>query len=103
MSQQDPSSREEEENETTSLADGIAWSVPQDVINEWVKLSPEDCHALSLVLDSVFTEINNTLATVAINTEILPAAAEELAKRLREFRLSLKDMPVGNTRLKKLH
>ncbi len=97
----------EEQNDDTahdSASNGIGWVIPEDVLVEWEKLSEEELSSLSLVMNALLEEINNTLATTALNARLLPVAANELTKRLRDFRMSLKDMPFPkNSERKRLH
>jgi hypothetical protein len=71
----------------------LLWTLPNDVASEWTALSKEELWSLSLILESLLSEIDKTLAVVAINAKLLPIAANELKKCLKDFRLSLKDTP----------
>lgn len=72
----------------------IVWTVPQDVTDEWKRLSPEELVSIYTIVNSLLEEVDNTLAVVSINTELLPLAAQRMRESLKKFRLSLADLPL---------
>ncbi len=92
MNTKKPTTEAEQNDTKEDLREfNLMWNVPQDVFAEWSTLSSEEHQSAGLILDSLLDEIDNTLAIVAINTKLFPVAANELKKRLKDFRLSLKD------------
>ncbi len=105
MNAKTPITETGQDDKTEDLREfNLIWNVPQDVFNEWSKLSSEEHQSIGLILDSLLDEIDDPLAIAAINTKLFPVAANELKKRLKDFRLSLKDLPFpGEVTSKKLH
>jgi len=105
MNTKNPITEAGQDNTTEDLREfNLLWNVPQDVFDEWNALPSEEHQSIGFILDSLLDEIDNTLAIAAINTKLFPVAASELKKRLKDFRLSLKDLPFpGEAASKKLH
>lgn len=105
MKEECPDVQNEQDDKKEDLRDfNLIWNVPQDVFDEWNTLPPEERQSVGLILDFLLDEVDSTLAMAAINTKLFPVAAHELTKRLKDFRLSLKNMPLPTeAQPKKLH
>lgn len=104
MNDKPPIDETNQDNKKNPRSITLVWNVPTDVIREWTALPQEELQSFSLIMDALLDDIDDTLAVTAMNSTLFPVAANELRKRLKDFRLSLENMPLPTeAQTKKLH